>query len=137
MDGKVPIIIELKYDVKNGTLKKEMMEILKFYKGDYVIKSFNPMSVYWFKKNHPEIIRGQLSCDFSKSHMPIIQKYVLKNMLFNIITKPDFISYAIDSLPNRKVEKYRRNKLVLGWTIRNNEQLQKAKNIVIISFARI
>lgn len=125
--GRVPIIIELKYDAPYGKLEKKVIEILKEYKGKYVIKSFNPFSVFWLKKHHPEIIRGQLSCDFEKDDFNIFKKFILKNMLFNNITKPDFISYGIHSLPNKRVEKFRKRKLVLGWTIRNKSELEKAK----------
>ncbi len=127
INGRVPIIIELKYDVKCGILEKKTIEILRGYKGEYVIKSFNPLSVLWLKKYHPEIIRGQLSCDFKKHKMNRLRKIILKNMILNCITTPDFISYGIDSLPNKKVEKFRQKKLVLGWTIRNKEDLEKAK----------
>ena len=127
IDGKVPIIIELKYDVKCGKLEKEVIEILKNYNGKYVVKSFNPFTVYWFKKNYPDIIRGQLSCNFKSEKINFIKKFFCKHMLFNFITKPDFISYGVKSLPNKKVEKYRKNILVLGWTIRNKEDLAKAK----------
>lgn len=127
ISGKVPIIIELKYDTKVGLLESETMKILKDYKGKYVVKSFNPMTVYWFRKNYPNIARGQLASNFKNEKINIIKKIVLRNMIFNPITKPDFISYGIYGLPNKKVEKYRRNKLVLGWTIKNKEEMEKAK----------
>lgn len=127
VDGKVPIIIELKTDVKCGVLEKETVNILKQYKGKYVLKSFNPFSVYWLKTHHPEIIRGQLASSFKNDKMNIVKKLFLKNMLLNFITKPDFISYGIDGLPNKRVEKYRKTNLVLGWTITNKFEMEKAK----------
>lgn len=127
INGKVPIIIEFKYDVKCGKLEKEAMKILKNYKGKYVVKSFNPFSVIWFKKNYPDVMRGQLSYDFKGKKMNVISKFICKKMLLNIISKPDFISYGVNSLPNKKIEKYRKNKLVLGWTIKTKKDLEKAK----------
>ena len=50
INGKVPVIIELKYDTKYGLLESELLKILKNYKGLYAIKSFNPLSLYYFKK---------------------------------------------------------------------------------------
>ena len=53
----------------------------------------------------------------------------IKNILNSFIylfTKPDFLSYGISALPNKLVKKYRTNHLVLGWTIRNQEDLCKA-----------
>lgn len=127
VNGKVPIIIELKTDTKCGSLEEEIINILKQYKGQYAIKSFNPFSIYWLKKHNPEIVRGQLASNFKNEKMNIIKKVFLKNMILNFITKPDFISYGIDGLPNRKVEKYRKTNLVLGWTITNKFEMQKAK----------
>lgn len=127
VNGKVPIIIELKTDAKCGILEEETINILKQYKGQYAIKSFNPFSIYWIKKHNPEIIRGQLSSNFNNEKMNAIKKIVLKNMILNFITKPDFISYGIDGLPNRKVKRYRKTNLVLGWTITNKSEMQKAK----------
>lgn len=127
VNGKVPIIIELKYDVKYGVLENKTMEILRPYKGQYVIKSFNPFTVYWLKKNYPKVIRGQLASTFKDDRMNIIKKFFLKNMICNCFTKPDFISYDITGLPNKKIKKYRKNNLVLGWTIKNKSDLEKAK----------
>lgn len=127
VDGKVPIIIELKYDVKCGILEKEVIKILKNYKGDYVIKSFNPFSINYFRKNSPKVIRGQLVSDFKETKMSRIKKLILSSMVLNFITKPDFISIDIRTLPNKKIDKLRKHKLILGWTIRNKNDLVKAK----------
>lgn len=127
ISGKVPIIIELKYDRKIGLLETEIMNILKDYRGRYAIQGFNPFTLYWFRKKYPEVIRGQLASDFRDNKMNIIKKLVLKNMLLNFITKPDFISYDINGLPSKRVEKYRGKKIILGWTIRTREQMQKAE----------
>ena len=48
-------------------------------------------------------------------------------MCFNFITKPDFLSYDINATMNKKVKRYRKNNLVLGWTIKSKEELEKAK----------
>ena len=127
VDGKVPLLIEFKYDTKNKRLEKQAMKILKNYKGKYAIQSFNPFTVYWFKKNYPNILRGQLAANFKNDNMNFIKKFVLKNMLFNIFTKPDFVSYNINSLPCKQVKTFRKNKLVLSWTIKNKKDLEKAK----------
>lgn len=127
VNGRVPIIIEFKYDTLTGILEKNTMEILQGYNGRYVIKSFNPMSVYWLKNNYPNIIRGQLSSDFKDSKMNVIKKLILSHMVLNFITKPDFVSYDIRALPNKTVEKYRKHNLVLGWTAGDEKTFRKAQ----------
>jgi len=125
INSQVPIIIELKSDNKVGLLEKELMKILQNYKGKFAIKSFNPKTVFYFKKHYPYIVRGQLSHSYKNSNINFILKYLLKNMVFNIITKPDFISYGINNFPINRIKKLKTKKLVLGWTIRNKEQFEK------------
>ena len=127
VNGKVPLIIELKSDVKCGLLEEKVIKILKEYKGKYAVKSFNPFSIRYFKKYYPDAIRGQLVSSFKNKKMNSIKKLFLSHMFFNFLTKPDFISYDIKSLPNNKISKLRDDKLILGWTVRNTEDLEKAK----------
>ena len=127
INSSVPIIIELKTDVYHTKLVKPVMNILKAYKGKYAIKSFSPASIYYLRRKYPNVIRGQLSYDYHNKCMPYIMKYALQNMWFNIFTKPDFISYDLASLPNKKVEKIKNKYYVLIWTIKNQDDLSKAK----------
>lgn len=138
--GSVPIIIELKYDVVVGKLESKLVEILNSYKGKYVVKSFSPLSVLWFRIHNPNIIRGQLSQGYF-STKNIFEKTLLKNMCFNIITKPDFVSYEVEALPNKVVQKFRDSHIVLGWTIKNQEQFNKGMkycdNLICENFEKL
>ena len=51
-----------------------------------------------------------------------IKKFILKTMFFNIITNPDFISHSVDDLSYKEVNKIKKNKFILGWTVRNKER---------------
>ena len=126
VNNRVPIIIEIKYDVKGHRLEENLVKILDMYNGEFAIKSFDPFIVKWFKDNRPNIIRGQLSAGFKNEN--IFKRIVLKNMLFNFITKPHFISYAVADLSFEKARKIRKNTVLLGWTIRTNEQKEKYIN---------
>ena len=117
VDGKVPILIELKNDNKVGLLESSLVQILKKYNGKYAVQSFNPLSIMWFKNNYPNIIRGQLVCKFKNKKMDNIKKFILKTMFFNIITNPDFISHSVDDLSYKEVNKIKKNKFILGWKI--------------------
>lgn len=128
IDSKVPIIIEFKTDAKLGLLEKEAMKILANYKGPFAIKSFSPICIYYFKKHYPNIIRGQLSYNYDDSKFGFIVNNLLKNMAFNFITKPDFISYKASDISNKKLIKLKQKYIVLGWTIKSKEQYVKYKN---------
>jgi glycerophosphoryl diester phosphodiesterase len=124
VNGKVPIIIELKSDTKNYYLEKELINLLKNYPGKCAIKSFNPFSVRYFYKNYPDIIRGIIISEYNKKKK---KTAIFGKRWLIIIAKPDFISYDIRALPNRRITSYKKKRLVLGWTIRNNDDLKKAK----------
>ncbi|MCL2382949.1 MAG: glycerophosphodiester phosphodiesterase [Oscillospiraceae bacterium] len=128
VSGKVLLDVEFKYDIPAGDLESKACEYLDNYKGEFIVKSFNPYSVNWFRKNRPSFLRGQLSSNFKGEKLNFLKKFVMKNMLLNFITKPDFIAYGLKALPNKRVEKYRRKGTpILVWTITSNEELEEAK----------
>ena len=128
VNGKVPLLIEIKQKSKVGPLEENLMNILKNYQGEYAIQSFNIQTLYWFRKNHPEILRGQLSYNYQKVKMNILLKKLLKNMIFNFLTKPNFISYKYNELSSKKIKKYKKKGItLLAWTINNKEDYNKYK----------
>lgn len=121
VDGKVLLDIEIKTDVDGFMICEELVKVLDKYKGKYIIKSFNPFYVWWFKKNKPDIVRGLLVSKLKKKKMNRFYKYILYNMWFNFIAKPDFIAFNYKDLPNKKIEKYKSNGIpILLFTIKEN-----------------
>jgi glycerophosphoryl diester phosphodiesterase len=121
IDGKVPIIVELKYDNKTGLLEKELVKYLDNYKGLFCVKSFNPFIVRWFKNNRPNYIRGLL---LSSKKDNLKQKLVQSKIVFRIC-KPDFLSCDCKLVDNKKI---RRGIPVISWTIKNKTNYNKYKN---------
>lgn len=123
VNGKVPLLIELKPYKKSNILEETVVKILDNYSGKFAIQSFNPSTIYWFKKHRKHYIRGQLmTINYSYN---FITNIIYKHMLFNIISKPDFISYNIKGLPSKIIAKLRKKDLIIGWTIKDKEQLIK------------
>lgn len=129
VNGRVPIIIELKTDVRVPKLENEVLKILKNYHGVFAIQSFNPLSIYYIKKKNPDIIIGQLVSDFKNNKMNFIKKFILKKMIFNILIHPDFISCNLNYLSSNKIKKLCKNKIILGWTVRNINQYEDYKEL--------
>lgn len=128
VNGKVPLLIELKQDNKVGELETNFMRIMKKYKGKYAIQSFNPNVLYWFKRKYPNILRGQLSSKYNKQKISSIKKYILSNMLLNIFTKPNFISYKYNELSVSKINYYKKKQIhLIGWTITNEREFEHYK----------
>ena len=122
IDGRTPLLIEIKNKNKVGQLEKKVIDLLKDYKGEYAIQSFNPFVLGYFYNHAPNIARGQLAGYLKDEKMPFFQKFALKRMLLNKKTShPDFISYEARTLPNRHVRKYKKIPL-LAWTVRNQAE---------------
>lgn len=131
INGAVPILIETKNEGFANDLEPIVLSDLKDYKGKFAIQSFSPFSIQWFKKNKPDILRGQLSSDFknTKKTKPIILYFGLKNLLTNFISKPHFISYdknGIECLLIKRLKKYGTG--ILCWTIENPSEQKEVSN---------
>lgn len=125
IDGEIGVMVEIKPDNINELVNKTY-DILKNYKGEYVVVSFSPVVLKLIRKKDSSIIRGQLSYSYTDSKMNSFMKYFLSRLLFNFISKPHFISYGIKNC-NYKVLKRCRKKgyFVIGWTYRDNSNKEK------------
>ena len=138
VDGKAPLLIEIKNQFKVGKLEQKVIDMLKNYKGEFAIQSFNPFSLQYFKNHAPNFLRGQLSGYFKGEKLAWIKKFLLKRMSFNKSTsEPNFISYDASTLPNRFVRKFKKLPL-LAWTVRSKEEYLKVikycDNIIFENF---
>lgn len=130
LNCQVPIIIEIKNFARPNHFERKVVDLLKGYKGEFALQSFNPLTVRWLKLNAPEITRGQISSRFRGLPVPLHYKYMLRNLTLNFSAKPHFINYNIDDLPYLPVELYRNNGIpILTWTVTNKSQLEKAHEL--------
>lgn len=127
VDGRTPLLIEIKNQQKVGELEKAVWEVLKNYKGKYAIQSFNPYTLQWFKNNAPKVWRGQLAGFFKGEKLSLFKKLVLRRLGMKKITEQNFVSYDLRNLPNRFVKHLEIP--LLAWTINNQEQYIKAVQI--------
>lgn len=131
IDGKVPVIIELKIPWNPDRLCTRVSKLLENYKGFYCIESFNPFGLMWYKKHNPLIIRGQLSMDFirEKEEGDRYQFFLLKNLLFNFLTKPDFIAYHHEHKNVLSFALCRKlyHTMPVAWTIKSQEELERSR----------
>ena len=120
VDARVPLLIELKDTGKVGVLERQVIELLKDYKGQYAIQAFNPLRIMWLKKHAPHILRGQLSGLYDDVDMKPYERFFLKNMFLCRFNRPDFINYQIDGL-RKPIMEYHRKKgtPIFSWTARD------------------
>ncbi|MFP4478916.1 MAG: glycerophosphodiester phosphodiesterase family protein [Candidatus Izemoplasmatales bacterium] len=129
VNGKVPLLIELKTRGNNRLLCQSFVKAMANYQGEYAIHSFSPWIVQWFRKNQPDVIRGQIAEYFKDAEKmnPII-KLLMKRMTFNRYTKPDFINYGIRDLPNKYATRLHNAGIcVISYTARNNLEFNMVK----------
>lgn len=128
--GKVPLIVEYKLDVPSTEVCELGNQLLNNYKGVYCIESFHPYALMWYRKHRPDVVRGQLSRDFSKTKKyQGIHYKVLTYLLTNFLTRPDFIAYKYTDahiLSRRLCEKL--GALSVAYTIKSQEAYEQAKD---------
>lgn len=130
--GKTPLIVELKAERGNhNALSEAVAKVLDAYEGDFCIESFDPRVVRWFKKNRPQVCRGQLSYNFLKSkknNLPFWQRFMMSKLWVNCMGYPDFVAYGFFDRNDislrfcRDVQKMQ----IVYWTIRNRRGLDEA-----------
>ncbi|MBQ6679132.1 MAG: glycerophosphodiester phosphodiesterase [Lachnospiraceae bacterium] len=122
--GRVPLLVELKTTKNRKELCEKTQALLDRYNGEYCIESFDPMIVKWYRKNAPEVMRGQLAAPadgYIKSGKPPILSFILSHCLFNFLTRPHFIAYEIGRRPLTVRLAAACGALLFGWTARDRE----------------
>lgn len=129
VDGKVPLIVELKIEVSDLSVCRAADSLLAEYKGLYCIESFNPLGLLWYRRHRRKVVRGQLSEAFLRDKgFSGFHYFLLQNLIFNWLTKPDFIAYNHrhhDMLSRRLCRNLYRN-MAVAWTVKSQEQLEEA-----------
>ncbi len=131
VNGKVPFILEFKLDRAQTHVCELANEVLKNYKGAYCIESFHPLALIWYRKNRPDVLRGQLCEEFfrNETYKGKLLYMILPYLPFNFITRPDFIAYNHEHAHNisRRICRAM-GALSVTYTIKNAEQYQRAKD---------
>jgi len=125
IDGRVPLLIEFKVNGNTSALCEAADRILSEYSGDYFVQSFYPQVLAWYRRHKKCVMRGQLAEPFKGDK---IERRLLGLLLFNFISRPDFIAYEHT---HGRHFMLRLVKLLgaatLGWTIKSKDELDAAK----------
>ena len=129
-EGKTPLLIEIKTENGNHEeLTRKVTDLLKEYPNlEVLIESFDPRVLRWLKKNRPDLLRGQLAENFFRDaeggRLNPVLRFLLSNLLFNLLTKPDFISYRYEDRYDLAPGLCRKlwNPQFFWWTVSNQDQ---------------
>ena len=132
VDGKVPLLVELKGESLNTSLCQKVAEQLLKYNGDYCIESFNPLLIKTIKRYLPHAYTGQLYTNVCRDKKKrSLLHLALTAMAFNFIARPDFIAYNKKdrhSLPVKLATRfYKAPKFV--WTLKTEDEIALAHSL--------
>ncbi|MBW3081582.1 glycerophosphodiester phosphodiesterase family protein [Bifidobacterium saguinibicoloris] len=127
--GRAPLIVEYKFSDNSawGAREEELMEkghaLLDAYSGPYVIESFHPGAVNWYKTHHPEVCRGQLSWPAPfKAGNPL--EWAAGLLAFDWLSRPDFVAYDWTGGASPQVRLARAmGATTVSWTVRSSAEL--------------
>jgi len=137
IDGKVPLIMEVKMVNAKTRVCELANKELENYKGAYCMESFHPFAVRWYKKNRPNVVRGQLSANFKKEgQKEEFQEWLVHMLLVNVLGRPDFVAYSHKSANNlSRILTRMWGATAIAWTIRSQTELDKnRKNFDLFIF---
>jgi len=107
VDGRVPLIVEFKGGKKNRILCEKGLRYLRDYnmshggeeKGSklFCVESFDARIVFWFRRNAPDLYRGQLANAMAEydEKFPWLLRFCSAHCLFNFGARPHFIAYGL------------------------------------------
>ncbi|MFA7084150.1 MAG: glycerophosphodiester phosphodiesterase family protein [Arcobacteraceae bacterium] len=132
VQGKVPLLIELKNREFNEKMQQQLAIMLDNYKGEVAISSFNHKSIKWFGEHRPSILRG---LNFGN-----IKKYNFLDFLTFLYrfdrSEPNFVAVEYPLLKTLIVKYCRFLKIpLICWNVDTEEKkekaLKKVQNIMI------
>lgn len=132
VDGRVPIIVEFKFenyrtwDDRDEELMQTAAALLDAYQGLYVVESFNPAAMNWYKREHPDVCRGQLAEDTEFTKNPVL--WMAGKLMFNEISRPDFVAYDFRNGNGAMLRFVRRmGAMAVAWAVRTSDELAGAQ----------
>ncbi len=120
--GGVSIVCEIKEQggLRNTSACPLTVALIDTYQGNIIVESFNPFILGWFKKNRPDIIRGQLACRMKWGKgKEAVRAFMLPNLFVNAIGRPDFIAYCYkDDAWGYRLCRTLFSPVLIAWTLR-------------------
>lgn len=128
VDGRVPLYVEIKNEGTVGDLEDAVARDLAGYDGPVAVMSFNPYTLARMAKVAPAIPRGQLSSAFHGEDLAFYEVFLLRNLMMNWTSRPDFIAYDLQELPTlgTRIQKLRGRPLI-GWTAKTQTERSDAE----------
>ncbi|MGE7415185.1 glycerophosphodiester phosphodiesterase [Methylobacterium tarhaniae] len=132
--GRTPLVIEVKTRHDGDlALARRTAEVVAAYGGPVALKSFDPAIVAALADLAPGIPRGIVAesrhDDPAYASLTEAARHGLANLLHLSESRPDFLSWRVDDLPNAATHLCRLlgRMPVMTWTVRNEAQVRLAR----------
>ena len=131
VNGRTPLLIELKNGGKNRRLCEALKDLIRDYPGEYIVESFNPLIVMWFRFHAPQVARGQL-VDAMPSYIPTVDPvsgFFMAGLLLNFLSRPDFVAYnaAAPRFFSPHFQRFMFRTPMAAWTVRDMDMAALAE----------
>ena len=131
--GRTGVMIEVKkcaYEADVIDMEPQLLRVLHEYKGDFIVKSFNPFTVRWFLENAPEFTIGFLSEydkleDYQEHSRPVVEQ-----ILYTGKRKADFFDYCVGKIGSPLWNSVHGKMPCFVWVVRNQAQFDGCKKDV-------
>lgn len=128
--GKVALFIEIKSSSLVGVAEKRLNALMKGYKGDWAVMSFDLRRVLWFRIFAPSVTRGVLLSRFKSK--PAWEYFVRLISavpgVWNFVAKPDYIACDLRSADIKDViEAFNRDVKYISWTAKGDDLFSEAE----------
>ena len=123
VEGRVPLLVEIKSDHAVFDVCAKTAALLDTYHGAYMVESFHPLAVNWFRKNRPHVVRGQLSARLFVKGKRTPSMFLVQNLLLNFLARPDFVAVRHvygGYLPVRLCRAL--GAVTFAWTVKTKEE---------------
>ncbi|MGI6029710.1 MAG: glycerophosphodiester phosphodiesterase family protein [Candidatus Heteroscillospira sp.] len=123
LDGRVPLLVELKPCRRRRELCSAALELMRTYKGELCMESFDPFAVAWFRRNAPDILRGQLTMkprrqERSSVGLNAAVGFALSHVITNCLSRPNFIAHRLEKKTFAVRMAERMGAMSFAWTSR-------------------
>ena len=135
INGRGPLIVELKTGRRNRELCEKTYALLENYRGEVCVESFDPWIVAWFRIHGHDLVRGQLAMPETEydKELPPWMRFALSRCLFNAVARPQFIAYKIGPRPLSVKLSEALGAMRFGWTSHEPRD-QEGRDGVIFEF---
>lgn len=126
---RVPVMVEIKQGrPRAGKLERKVAEVVAVHPGPWCVAGFNPTSLRWFRRHHPDAIRAMTASPLIDMKLPGLLLRRLAELRDLPSVAPHAVSYDLDALPTEVTDRWReRGGALITWTAVGEEGLARAR----------